>query len=143
MIKSVMPVLGLALLASVAHADGTISVRPTIGASDSGGDAPVILDHDAGRLRAPACKARRSTAKISSGSIVDFEPKFQVMCGRESATGSGSITSRSIGREARSSPNRSCSGDVVLQPGDPLQSELDRGLRHVDLAAIPSGMARS
>ena len=126
MIKSVMPALGLALLASVAHADGDYAsptddrVRVTLGAMHLSTSTTLRVDSSTGVQGTPVNGEDQFGLDPS-----DFEPRFQVMlrAGDRNRlwldyftldrTGSAAITEPIVFR------------DVVLQPGDPLESELD------------------
>jgi hypothetical protein len=126
MIKSAMPALALALLAGVVHADGDYvsptddRVRVTLGAMHLSTVTSLRVDSSTGVQGTPIDGENQFGLDRS-----DFEPKFQVMV-REGArnrlwldyftldrTGSAVIAEPIVFR------------DVVIQPGDPLQSELD------------------
>lgn len=126
MIKSVLPALGLALLAGIAHADGDYAsptddrVRVTLGAMHVSTDTTLRVDSSTG-VQGTTVGGENQFGLDPS----DYEPKFQVMV-REGErnrlwldyftldrTGSAVIAEPIVFR------------DVVIQPGDPLQSELD------------------
>jgi hypothetical protein len=126
MIKSVMPALGLALLASIAHADGDYAsptddrVRVTMGAMHVSTSTTVRVDSSTGVQGTTVAGEKQFGLDPT-----DFEPKFQVMV-REgernrlwldyftlNRTGSAVITQPIVFR------------NVVIQTGDPLQSQLD------------------
>ena len=126
MIKSVMPALALALLAGAAHADGDYAsptddrVRVTLGAMHVSTATTLRVDSSTG-VPGTTVDGENQFGLDPS----DFEPKFQIMF-REGErnrlwldyftldrTGSAVIQEPIVFR------------DVVLQPGDPLQSELD------------------
>jgi hypothetical protein len=126
MIKSVLPVLGLALAAGAAHADGDYAsptddrVRVTLGAMHVSSATTLRVDSSTG-VQGTTIGGESEFGLDPS----DFEPKLQVMV-REGTrnrlwldyftldrTGSAVVTQPIVFR------------DVVIQPGDPLQSQLD------------------
>jgi hypothetical protein len=126
MIKSVLPALGLALLAGVAHADGDYAsptddrVRVTLGAVRVSTETTLRVDSSTGVQGTTVAGEDQFGLNPS-----DFEAKFQVMvrAGERNRlwldyfsldrTGSAVIAEPIVFR------------NVVIQPGDPLQSELD------------------
>jgi hypothetical protein len=126
MIKSVMPALGLALLASLAHADGDYAsptddrVRVTLGAIHVSSATTLRVDSSTGVQGTPVNGEDQFGLDPS-----DFEPKFQVMVrgGERNRVWLDYFTLDRTGSAAIAEPI--VFRDVVLQPGDPLQSELD------------------
>jgi hypothetical protein len=126
MIKSVMPALGLALLASLAHADGDYAsptddrVRVTLGAMHVSSATTLRVDSSTGVQGTPVNGEDQFGLDPS-----DFEPKFQVMVrgGERNRVWLDYFTLDRTGSAAIAEPI--VFRDVVLQPGDPLQSELD------------------
>ena len=126
MIKSVMPALGLALLASLAHADGDYAsptddrVRVTLGAMHVSSATTLRVDSSTGVQGTPVTGEDQFGLDPS-----DFEPKFQVMVrgGERNRVWLDYFTLDRTGSAAIAEPI--VFRDVVLQPGDPLQSELD------------------
>ena len=126
MIKSLMPALALALLASLAHADGDYAsptddrVRVTLGAMRLSSTTTVRVDSSTGVPGTPISGEDEFGLDPS-----DLEPKFQVMvrAGERNRLWLDYFTLDRTGSAAIAQPI--IFRDVVLQPGDPLQSELD------------------
>ncbi|MGD0489931.1 MAG: hypothetical protein ABSC32_00170 [Steroidobacteraceae bacterium] len=126
MIKSVMPALGLALLASLAHADGDYAsptddrVRVTLGAMHVASSTTLRVDSSTGVVGTPVSGEDQFGLDPS-----DFEPKFQIMvrAGERNRLWLDYFTLDRSGSPTVAEPI--VFRDVVLQPGEPLQSELD------------------
>ncbi|HEX4152687.1 MAG TPA: hypothetical protein VHY75_10830 [Steroidobacteraceae bacterium] len=126
MIKSVIPALGLALLASLAHADGDYTsptddrVRATLGAMHVSTATTMRVDSSTG---VPGTTIGGESQFGLDPS--DFEPKFQVMVrgGERNRLWLDYFTLDRTGSTIVQQPI--VFRNVVLQPGNPLQSELD------------------
>jgi hypothetical protein len=126
MIKSAMPALGLVLLASLAHADGDYMsptddrVRVTLGAMHVSSKTTLRVDSSTGVQGTPVDGENQFGLDPS-----DFEPRFQVMvrAGERNRIWLDYFTLDRTGSAVVAEPI--VFRDVVLQPGDPLQSELD------------------
>jgi hypothetical protein len=126
MIKSAMPALGLMLLASLAHADGDYAsptddrMRVTLGAMHVSSKTTLQADSSTGVPGTPVDGENQFGLDPS-----DFEPRFQVMvrAGERNRIWLDYFTLDRTGSAVIAEPI--VFRDVVLQPGDPLQSELD------------------
>jgi hypothetical protein len=126
MIKSAMPALGLVLLASVAHADGDYfsptddRVRVTLGAMHLSSSTTMRVDSSTG-VQGTTIDGENQFGLDPS----DFEPRFQVMvrAGERNRLWLDYFTLDRTGSAVVAEPI--VFRDVVIQPGDPLQSELD------------------
>jgi hypothetical protein len=126
MSKSVMPALVLALLAGAAHADGDYAsptddrVRVTLGAMHVSTETTVRVDSSTGVMGTTVGGEDEFGLDPS-----DFEPKFQIMfrAGERNRLWLDYFTLDRSGSAMVAEPI--VFRDVVLQPGDPLESELD------------------
>ena len=126
MIKSVMPALALALLAGAAHADGDYAsptddrVRVTLGAMHVSTATTLRVDSSTGVPGTTVAGEDQFGLDPS-----DFEPKFQIMFreGERNRLWLDYFTLDRTGSTVVEEPI--VFRDVVIQPGDPLQSELD------------------
>jgi hypothetical protein len=126
MIKNVTAAVGLALLATLAHADGDYAsptddrVRVSLGAMRVSSSTTVRLDSSVG-VPGTTVAAEDQFGLDKS----DFEPKFQVMlrAGERNRLRFDYFTLDRSGNAIVGEPI--VFRDVVLQPGDPLQSQLD------------------
>lgn len=126
MIKTVMPLCGLALVAGLAHADGDYAsptddrVRVTLGAMRVSSSTTLRVDSSTGVVGTPIAGENQFGLDPS-----DFEPKFEVMvrAGERNRLWLDYFTLDRSGSALVAEPI--VFRDVVLQPGNPLQSELD------------------
>ncbi len=126
MIKAVLPALGLALCASLAHADGDYTsptddrVRVTMGAMHVSSATTLRADSSTG-VQGTMVNGENQFGLDPS----DFEPKFQVMF-RAGERNRLWLDYFSLDRSGSTTVEQPIVfRDVVLQPGDPLQAQLD------------------